>query len=87
MQQNISKILLNESLGKIGVSSFFIPKLTNREKEILLLISKEYTTQQIAAEIFISNKTVESHRNNLMQKLGVKNSAGLVRVAFEKGFI
>jgi DNA-binding NarL/FixJ family response regulator len=87
LQQNISKILLNESLGKIGVSSFFIPKLTNREKEILLLISKEYTTQQIAAEIFISNKTVESHRNNLMQKLGVKNSAGLVRVAFEKGFI
>lgn len=85
LQQNIREILLNESLGKASSSSFFIPKLTNREKEILALIIKEYTTDEIAEKIFLSIKTVESHRSNLMQKLGVKNSAGLVRVAFEKG--
>ena len=85
LQQNIREILLNESIGKATTSSFFIPKLTNREKEILALIIKEYTTDEIAGKIFLSIKTVESHRSNLMQKLGVKNSAGLVRVAFEKG--
>ena len=85
LQQNIREILLNESIGKATTSSFFIPKLTNREKEILALIIKEYTTDEIAEKIFLSIKTVESHRSNLMQKLGVKNSAGLVRVAFEKG--
>jgi len=87
LPQNIQEMLLNESLGKSNSSSFFIPKLTNREKEILDLIIKEYTTEEIAEKIFISVKTVESHRSNLIQKLGVKNSAGLVRVAFEKGLI
>lgn len=87
LPQNIQEMLLNESLGKTSASSFFIPKLTSREKEILDLIIKEYTTEEIAGKIFISVKTVESHRSNLIQKLGVKNSAGLVRVAFEKGLI
>jgi DNA-binding NarL/FixJ family response regulator len=87
LPQNIQEMLLNESLGKSAPSSFFVPKLTSREKEILDLIIKEYTTEEIAEKIFISVKTVESHRSNLIQKLGVKNSAGLVRVAFEKGLI
>lgn len=87
LPQNIQEMLLNESLGKAVPSSFFVPKLTSREKEILDLIIKEYTTEEIAEKIFISVKTVESHRSNLIQKLGVKNSAGLVRVAFEKGLI
>ena len=87
LPQRISQILLNESLGKSNASSYFIPKLTNREKEILDLIIKEYTTEEIAEKIFISVKTVESHRSNLIQKLGAKNTAGLVRIAFEKGLI
>lgn len=86
LPKKISDILLNDSLG-IDNSSYFIPRLTSREKEILKLITKEYTTEEIAEELFVSVKTVESHRSNLMQKLGVKNSAGLVRVAFEKGLL
>lgn len=84
LPQNIREILLNESIGK-GNSSYFIPKLTSREKEILDLIIKEFTTEEMATALFISVKTVEAHRSNLIQKLGVKNTAGLVRVAFEKG--
>lgn len=84
---NIQELLLNESLGKANASAFFIPKLTCREKEVLQLIIKEYTTEEIATQLFISVKTIESHRSNLIQKLGVKNSAGLVRVAFEKGLV
>lgn len=86
LPKKISDILLNDSIG-IENSSYFIPKLTSREKEILALIIKEYTTDEIANELFVSNKTVESHRSNLIQKLGVKNSTGLVRVAFEKGLL
>lgn len=82
----ISDILLNDSIG-LDNSSYFIPKLTSREKEILNLIIKEFTTDEIANQLFLSTKTVESHRSNLIQKLGVKNTAGLVRVAFEKGLI
>ena len=86
LPKKINDILLNDSIGHEN-SSFFIPKLTAREKEILALIIKEYTTDEIANELFVSAKTVESHRSNLIQKLGVKNSAGLVRVAFEKGLV
>jgi DNA-binding NarL/FixJ family response regulator len=84
----MSKMKINffRSLGK-NSSKNLIPKLTSREKEVLELTSQEFTTEQIATKLFISNKTVESHKSNLFQKLGVKNSAGLVRVAFEKGLI
>jgi DNA-binding NarL/FixJ family response regulator len=86
LPKKISDILLNDSIG-INNSSYFIPKLTVREKEILHLIIQEFTTEEIAAKIFVSTKTVESHRSNLIQKLGVKNTAGIVRVAFEKGLV
>jgi len=86
LPKKISDILLNDSIG-IQNSNYFIPKLTVREKEILNLIIQEFTTEEIAVKLFVSTKTVESHRSNLIQKLGVKNSAGLVRVAFEKGLV
>jgi len=60
-------------------------ELTDREKEILLLIVQEMTTNEIAKELFISTHTVESHRKNLISKLNVRNTAGLVRYAFENG--
>jgi DNA-binding NarL/FixJ family response regulator len=60
-------------------------KLTPREKEVLNLIVEEHTAHEIAIKLFISQCTVETHRVNLIQKLGVKNTAGLVRVAFEAG--
>ena len=53
--------------------------LTCREKEILEYISKEYTNKEIASELFISRRTVDTHRRNLLLKLDVKNTAGLVR--------
>lgn len=82
----IQNILLNESIGSPQQDSF-IPKLTRREKEVLNLISKEHTNQEIAKLLFVSTKTIESHRNNLIQKLRVRNTAGLIRVALEKGLI
>ncbi len=55
--------------------------LTDREKEVLKLIVDEYTTREIAQKLYISKCTVETHRLHLIRKLGVKNTAGLVREA------
>ena len=61
--------------------------ITRREKEILKLIVEENTNQDIAGKLFLSLRTVENHRNNLLQKLQVKNTAGLVKVAIQEGLI
>lgn len=59
--------------------------LTDREKEILNFILEGYTSSEIAKILYISPRTVETHRSNLMNKLEVKNTAALVRMAMEKG--
>lgn len=61
--------------------------ITRREKEILKLILEENTNQEIANKLFLSLRTVENHRNNLLQKLNVKNTAGLVKVALQEGLV
>ncbi len=67
---------------KVAVSKYGIV-LTKREKEILQLICQEYTMPEIAERLFISHRTVEGHRNNLLTKTGVRNTAGLVRFAIQ----
>jgi len=59
--------------------------ITSREKEILTLIVEEYTSKEIAQNLFLSQHTVISHRKNMMKKYHLKNTAGLVRLAFEIG--
>lgn len=62
-------------------------QLTGREIEILKLIAFELTNKEIADKLIISPRTVHSHRRNLMQKIGVKNTAGLVRYALQFGIL
>lgn len=64
-----------------------LPRLTKRETEILRLVSEGETTATIAAKLFISPQTVETHRKNLMQKFKVNNSAALIRKAIENSII
>ncbi len=64
-----------------------LPLLTPREKEVLELIAQGYTNPQIAEKIFLSPFTVDSHRKNLLAKLGVKNTASLIRLAVERKLI
>ena len=58
-----------------------IPILSSREKEILLLIADGFTNPQIAAKLFISLHTVDSHRKNLLTKFTVNNTASLIKLA------
>ena len=61
--------------------------LTTREQEILRLVAYEFSSKEIAQKLYISNYTVIAHRQNLMLKLQVKNSAGMVRKGFEMGVL
>ncbi len=62
-------------------------KLTRRELEVLQLICQEKTNSQIAEQLFLSPRTVEGHRRKLIEKVGVKNTAGLVIYAYRNGLM
>lgn len=61
--------------------------LTDREREILVLISKEFTNKQIAEELFISERTVETHRKNIFRKTGTNNLVGLIKFAYSNNLL
>ena len=84
--ERLSLRLINQELKMQDTKALF-PKLSKREVEILQLIGKEYSSQQVADKLFISFHTVESHRANLMFKAGVKNTAGLIRWAVENDLL
>lgn len=79
----ISEILVESTINPLprGKDIDPIASLSPREKEILQLIAEEHTSSEIATLLFISEKTVEKHRAKLMEKLNVRNLAGLVRMA------
>ncbi|MCG8702056.1 MAG: response regulator transcription factor [Bacteroidales bacterium] len=85
--QEIQSAIMDSFMGKKGPESSLEVELTMREKQVLKYIVDEYTSHEIADALNISKKTVDSHRNNLLYKLGVKNAAGLVKAAFERGLI
>jgi two-component system nitrate/nitrite response regulator NarL len=60
--------------------------LTKREKEIIHMVVQEMTTQEIAERLSLSAQTVDTHRKNIMHKLNVRNTAGLVKYALERGW-
>lgn len=61
--------------------------LTNRELEILKLIADGFSNKEIGEQLFISHRTVDTHRTNLMKKLEVNNIAGLISFAIKKGIV
>ena len=88
------KTYLSSQISQIVVESAVHPRLPGqdhdpisnlspREKEILQLIAEEHTSSEIATMLFISEKTVEKHRASLLEKLNVRNLAGLVRMAIK----
>jgi len=88
--QDVTKTVMESIAGKknkkesrFGVT---IP-LTDREKEVLRLIVREYSNSEIAEELFISPRTVEAHKRNLLEKTGSKNIAGLVLYAINNDIL
>lgn len=63
------------------------PTLTEREREILILVAKGNSNKRIAQQLDVSVRTVETHRLNLRKKLGIETPAGLIRYALQQGWI
>lgn len=82
LQKDIHKKLLSQT--PTTSDNGLKPNLTRREYDVLVAISEELTTQEISEKLFISPKTVETHRMNIMSKLGAKNSVGIIKIAIEK---
>jgi two-component system, NarL family, response regulator NreC len=61
--------------------------LTSREREILQLIAEGLTAKEIAAHVFLSIKTIETHRRNIMQKLNMRSTADLTKYAIREGLV
>lgn len=87
LHPEVEHILLQNAMDGKSKQNDFIPRLSRREKEVLELIVREHTTQEIADLLFISVNTVETHRASLLSKFGARNIAGLVREAVEKGLV
>ncbi|MBT1707019.1 response regulator transcription factor [Fulvivirgaceae bacterium PWU5] len=66
---------------------FRLAELTEREKEILVLICRELTIREIGQKLSLSENTVRNHRVNMMDKIGVNNTVGLVKFAYEAGIV
>lgn len=77
----------DDNNSKIKSETSQITELSSREKEILILIAQEFTGNEIAEKTFITLNTVNTHRRNLISKLNVKNTAGLVKYAIEYGLL
>ena len=86
IDETIKNILLQESITGQRRSIFEVP-LTKREKEILKMIAEGLSSQEIAEKLFLSLRTIDTHRFNINQKLDVKNTAGLVKEAIRRGLI
>lgn len=84
-----TKRLMSEYLDKMkqGENADVYYSLSDREKEILGWIAKGYSNKEIAEKLFISVKTVESHKSNLMEKLNLKTRPELVKFAIKKGLL
>ncbi|MEO1516183.1 MAG: response regulator transcription factor [Bacteroidota bacterium] len=88
----VSKALLKGLQQKTDIPPSFMStnpalQLTPRELEVLRLICEELTTAEIAKKLYISARTVEGHRKNLLEKAGVRNTAGLVIFAVKNELI
>ncbi|HZH55486.1 MAG TPA: response regulator transcription factor [Sphingobacteriaceae bacterium] len=68
-------------------NDYSVNTLTDREVEVLRLIVKELTNKEIAKNLFISERTVEVHRKNMMRKVNTNNTVGLIKYAYAQGYV
>lgn len=89
LHPSAAKRLIDDYLGRVGAGeeAESYARLTQREREVLRLIADGYTNQEIADQLIISVKTVETHRAHVLEKLGLRTRAELVRYARQKGLI
>jgi DNA-binding NarL/FixJ family response regulator len=83
----VAKITISAYSGRVNAEPCQLRKLSPRQKQVLQLIAEGKTTKQVAVELNISVKTVETHRMQLMDRLEIHDIAGLVRFAIKVGLV
>jgi two-component system response regulator NreC len=88
LHPSVAKLLIKDYLARVakGEETSF-DQLSDREREILKLIAEGRTNREIAESLFLSIKTIQAHRANLMRKLGMHDRTELVKYAIRKGII
>jgi DNA-binding NarL/FixJ family response regulator len=81
------KLINVNSINQINTQTEKRDGISAREMEILKLIAGEYTNEQISEKLKIAKRTVDSHRQNLLNKLNVRNTAGLINYAYKNKLI
>ncbi len=86
---SLARKLLDDYLERVGTGEErdSYARLTTRETEVLKLIGEGYTAREIAKTLFLSQNTVERHRSNIMDKLGMHRKSQLIRFAMSKGLV
>lgn len=93
LNEFVSKAMLRKMTNKTRVDKPASPLynskiiLSEREKEVLMLICESLSTNEISEKIFLSPRTVEGHRLRILEKTGTKNTAGMVAYAFKNGLL
>jgi two-component system, NarL family, nitrate/nitrite response regulator NarL len=84
-------VYLSNDINKLLITNLQNPEegrlLTDREREIVKLIAKEYSNKDIAEALFISERTVETHRKNIFKKTGTNSLVGLIKFAYANNLI
>ena len=87
LSPSISRTVINSYLERVGGQLSSLEQLTPRQREILQLLAEGSNTKEIASDLDISVKTVESHRLQLMERLNIHDVPGLVRYAVRSGLV
>ncbi|MEY2525755.1 MAG: hypothetical protein QOE73_526 [Verrucomicrobiota bacterium] len=87
LSPSISRTVINDYLQRVGGPISPLEQLTPRQREILQLVAEGKNTKEIASDLDVSVKTVESHRLQLMERLNIHDIAGLVRYAIRSGLV
>jgi DNA-binding NarL/FixJ family response regulator len=87
LSPSISRTVIDDYLQRVGGAVSPLEQLTSRQREILQLIAEGKNAKEIAADLDISIKTVESHRLQLMDRLNIHDIPGLVRYAIRNGLV
>lgn len=82
-----SRVIINDYAFDVATGPFDIRSITHREIELIGYLADGFTTKEISEKMFISDKTVERHKSNLLKKMHLRNTVQLVKVAIENGLL
>ncbi|MCK3684549.1 response regulator transcription factor [Maribellus sp. YY47] len=87
LSEDITELVINGYLDSANIKDDSYNQLSEREKEIFLLLAEGVSTREIGEKLFISVKTVGTHKQNILDKLDLKNNSDVVKFALKKGLI